>query len=237
MKTRYIIYSRFNSDIGLSKQFHVSDSLSEKWIAYRLLIFNLYTRRSLEAQTNQDFLSVLNVHPDSMSIVEAELKKYPPLPPHIVFTSDKNQTIETYIRDADQLYLCNLDSDDMYHPSFVQFLHEHPTQKDKPLLLLKNGYILNTNTHVVNHYYSPSPPFFAEIFDVKDYLSYARFYPPLAHGYMERFNHETITQRLFMIILHDRNTWPNYRREVPKVFETNQILPDWQEVLKDYHLI
>jgi len=237
MKTRYIICSRFNSDINLSTQFRIVDSLTDKWIAYRMLIFNLYTRKSLEAQTNQDFLCVLTVHPDSMPIVEKELQKYPVLPSNIIFTPDKNGTIETYIQNADQLYLSNLDSDDMYNPKFIQFLHDHPVQKDTPLLIFKNGYIYNTNTGVINNYHSPSPPFFTETFDVKAYLSSARYAPAIAHGYMERFRHETITERMFIIILHNRNTWPNYWREEPKVFESQQILSNWQEILQEYHLL
>ncbi len=237
MITRYIIVSRFNSDIGLSQEYHITDSLTEKWIAYRMEIFNRFTRKSLEFQTNQEFLCLLTFHPDSTDIIQKELLKYPPLPSNIVFTSDKKSLIENYILNADQLYLSNLDSDDMYHPKFIQFLHDHKVQSDKPLLIYKNGYIFNTNTGIINNYYCQSPPFFTEVFDVKDYLSYAMYYPPLAHGYMEYFAHETILDPMFIVILHNRNTWPNYRYHVAQVFQDQQVLGNWQEILKEYLLI
>ncbi len=235
MKTRYVIYTRFNSDHVLSKKYHVA--LTKEWIKHRMELFNRYTRKCLQLQTNQDFLNIVHIHPDSKLIVEQELLNHPPLPKNIIFTSDKITAIENYLQDADQLFISNLDSDDLYNPHFVQFLHDYKPKENTSALICQRGYIFNSQTHIVDKYFSSSPPFFTQIYTAEEYLSYAKYYPPLAHGYMRFFNYEAITEPMYMIVLHDQNTWPKYKLHVPRCFGNEQPLSNWKEILKEYDLL
>lgn len=232
---KYIVAIRFNSDQEVATRCKV-DCLSEEWIKKRLEIFNLCTRKSLEMQTNQDFMAVVAIHPSSEEIVKKLLKAYPTLPANIVFTSNRNKVIEGYIRGADKVFVSSLDSDDMYAPEFMQYLHDYHEREDETLIIFTKGYVYNLYTHIIDEYESPSPPFYTQIFKVKEYLDYYRYYHLIRHWYMQRFKHTAISKPLYMIILHDKNSYGNYKNIAPRVFGTEQVLSNWKSVKQQYHL-
>ena len=66
-------------------------------------IFMKYTRKSLENQTYQDFLTVVVYEPESEQIINNILKEYSNLPKNIIFTKNSSIPINDYIKDGDEV--------------------------------------------------------------------------------------------------------------------------------------
>lgn len=215
--------------------FHI-ECLSKEWISYRLKVFNEFTRRSLEMQTNQDFVAIVGIHESTRYIIQDELKKYPRLPSNIIMTSDIQGEIERRIKGADYMYLIQLDSDDMYHPSFIEYLHHYHVNPNKSVVFANYGYMYNVNTQAMEEYYFSSSNFITQIFSVEEYMKSARYYYYILHAYMKRYPHEEIDKRMSMIILHDKNSWPKYAKVYPKLFEKPKDYTKTKQVLKNFGL-
>lgn len=233
MRSKYIVSIRFNSDLEVANRCNI-DLLSESWIKKRLEIFNRYTRKSLEMQTNQDFIAILSVHKDSIELVNKVLNNYPKLPNNIIFTTEKEQLIEEELKGYDNIYLIALDSDDMYHPNFIQYLHEYPVEQETHFLQVCRGYVYNALTKIVGEYYSPSSPFYVQIFSVEDYMNSIRYYNYVRHYYIQHFSPKIINEKMCMVILHDSNSWQKYEEKYPDLFGNKQILPNWKQSLQEY---
>ena len=74
------------------------------------------------------------------------------------------------------------------------------------------------------------------IVKVKEYLESYRYYHFIRHWYMQRFRHTIISTPMYMIILHDKNSYGNYKNIAPRVFGTEQVLSNWQIIKQQYHL-
>lgn len=231
--TKYVIMSRFNSDTEVAGRCHV-ECLSEDWIRRRIAIFNQYTRRSLERQTNKDFLAVLTVQSESMALVKKILEDYPPLPSYIIFTDNKHEVVTSYVKEADKLYLSMLDSDDMYRPEFIQYLHDYKEAEDETMLVFRKGYIYNAVTDVIDHYEYVMPPFYTQIFTVETYLKSYQYYKIMRHYYMKDFKQTPIEERMFLIVLHNTNSFPHYQKEYPRLFRNEKILADEAVIKQQY---
>lgn len=235
MSTKYIITLRFNSDTEVASRCQVN-ATGKEWIAGRINIFNTYTRKSLERQTNQDFIAVLSCQEESMPYIEEVLSNYPKLPNNIIFTSQKNQVIENYISGDDKVYITALDSDDMYHPGFIQYLHDYEEKENEHLLIFNRGYIYNVLNDVIDDYKYVSPPFYTQIFDVNEYLTTYRYYKMIRHFYMQRLEHTVIDIPMYIIILHNLNSFKYYQQEYPKLFEEKQYEEKWEKVIDIFGL-
>ena len=118
------------------------DRLTPEWIANRLDLFFTFTLPSLRQQTNQDFTAVVLYDPLSRSIIMEELRKRPPLPANIQFIT---QTEFFALEDAlieHCRYYCYvfLGSDDMYHRTFMQSLHDYEPHAPWVTLVPQYGY-------------------------------------------------------------------------------------------------
>lgn len=235
MNTKYVIALRFNSDTEVAGRCKV-DNLSKEWISERIAIFNRYTRQCLEKQSNQDFIAVLSCQEQSMEYIKEELKKYKPLNANIIFTSKKQEVIENYIKDADKVYIAALDSDDVYKTGVVQYLHDYKEKPNEHLIIFNRGYIYNGINSVIDDYECVSPPYYVQIFNVKDYLTTYRYYKMMRHFYMQRLEHTCIDVPMFILILHNSNSFQYYKQEHPKLFGTEQILDNWKEILSSFGL-
>lgn len=233
MEKKYVISIRFNSDTEVSGRCKV-DCLSQEWIKTRIALFNQYTRKSLEGQSNQDFVAVLSCQESSMGLIREELKKYEPLNTNIVFTSRKNEVIESYIKEADKVYISALDSDDMYHPQFVQYLHDYHEQEGEQLLIFTEGYIYNAINGNADYYHYVAPPIYTQIFNRVEYLNCYRYYKMIRHFYMQRIKHTVITKPMYILILHNNNSFRYYRQEYPKLFGETYIVPEWKEIAEEF---
>ncbi|MHC1750266.1 MAG: glycosyltransferase [Cellulosilyticaceae bacterium] len=234
MNKKIVVFSRFNSDIALSKSFNV-DSTSREWIERRIGIFNKYTRVSLENQTNQNFLAVLTTLPESMTIIQETLEKYKPLSNNIVFTPEKDKVIEAYIKDADVVYIVHIDSDDMYAIDFIEKLQNYTPNSYTGVLVCQKGYLLNDTDFMVATYFNKAPAVFTEIFKVKDYLEMYQNYPTIGHASIIYAGHEVLDERTFITTIHGENTWQQLGPEFYNAVIKND--EERKKILKDFRLI
>lgn len=187
MQRRVVVYIQFNdNDIDIRRQ-NPENPLSREWIAYRLKIFNKYTRQSLEAQTNQDFIAVLRIHPESESIVHEELQKYSPLRQNIIFSSSPKEVIIDYIKNAKELYLCQIDSDDLYRNDYIEQLHRFHCDRKIGGILSKVGFGYREESNILYYTNYGCPHFFTQIFSVEEYMRLYQYFPEIHHLYMIEF--------------------------------------------------
>ncbi|MGL6173104.1 MAG: hypothetical protein ACRC1P_00635 [Cellulosilyticaceae bacterium] len=227
MKKKIVVCSRFNySDFDLSKRFGI-DPLSEDWIRNRLKIFMNYTRKSLENQTNQNFIACLSTYEESMPFINELLKQYPPLPENIIFTPHKEVFINNYIKDGDLFYLVRIDSDDMYHENYIQKMYDYEAKPNTSCLVCKQGYVYNEQEDVLAYYANTSPSIYTQIFSVSDYLSVYQHYLELSHTIAHRFPYEPLMDRNFIIVVHGHNTWQSFLQSYDK-----HLITDKDEIIR-----
>lgn len=232
MIQKYIFLTSFNT----AKLYGGHEGDTQEWISYRMRIFMEYTRRSLENQTNQDFLAIYHITPQSEEIIRNELKKYKELPNNIIFVVDKYRAIQEYLAGAERVYVSVLHSDDMYRQDFIQYLHDYVPSKDVHLLIHKKGYAYNIDTGIVGYYDSVAPNFYTQIFEVKDYLEYVMYYGELFHAYQRLMVHDSNFGYMYMLGVHDKNTYTAYKRAFPNIFRDKQVILNWKEIIKSFGL-
>lgn len=235
MKRKMIIFSNFNTNtFNLSGNFHV-DIFSREWLSYRMKIFMTYTRKSLESQTNQNFLALISIHPDSIAIIDDLLKQYPILPSNIIFTPDRNSLIIDYIKGSDEVFLSKIDSDDIYHPSYISQLYEYEPKKNTAVLINQSGYIYDTNNDLLANYENISPAFYTQIFSVDDYVNVYQYYPEISHVYIQKLPYEAIKRKNFIVVAHNNNVYTHFTNQ----YKNSLISEDKEKlnVLKEFHIL
>lgn len=216
------------------------ERLSESWIKYRISIFMNYTLKSLVNQTNQDFTTVIQYDEKSEKTITEELKKYKKLPENIIFTSSKNSKalIDQLIIGFDQLYLVRLDSDDMYHKSFIDYLHNFTPKEETMVLINQHGYIYDAVQNEITTTYRKSPPFYVLIYKTKDYLEGNRYSNIGGHTAMIKLPHEIFDERNFTIVVHSKNVLTKFNtRKSENNYDGDDVIVDPKKInliLKDF---
>lgn len=197
-KRRVVIEINFNN-YGLNPE-----RLTKSWIENRMSIFQRYTLKSLKKQTNQNFLTVCKLAGGCNEIINNVLNQFEPLPNNIKFgTSIETQRlIEAYTQGYDELYIARQDSDDLFHKTYVQQLHNFQHKSSTDILISQDGYMWDTveNSMVPIHF--ESPQYYTFIYMVKDYMEGKRYVLPGGHGYAIKLPHEIIQNRNFVNIVH-----------------------------------
>lgn len=189
--------------------------LTKEWIEDRLEIFHQYTLKSLMKQTNQNVITVVKLAEGCKEIVEEALQKAEPYPENIIFgtSHESKQTIEAYIQGFDEIYVARQDSDDLYHESFVQQLHNYQHQPTTEVLINQEGYMWDTVDNRFVPIYFESPQYYTFIYTTKDYLDGKRYVLPGGHRYAIKLPHEILHHRNFVNIVHSSIT---SKKRVPK---------------------
>ncbi|MDF2923779.1 MAG: hypothetical protein K0R57_2693 [Paenibacillaceae bacterium] len=204
MDRKVVIEINFNN-FGLNP-----DRLTHQWLEERIGIFRNLTLRSLKKQTSQNFLAVLKLAGGCTDIVERILATQEPLPPHIQFGTsiESKYRIEQYIQGAQELYIARLDSDDLFHETFVQQLHDYRPQPGTVALVNCHGYLWDTVNGQLAEYYHHSPQFYTFIYRVQDYLDGFRVKLPGrgTHGNVIDLPHEIFTGRNYVNVIHRSNS-------------------------------
>ncbi|MGF7060017.1 glycosyltransferase [Brassicibacter mesophilus] len=169
MSKKIIIFTSFNN----WNQWGESDNriYTKEWIDQRISIFMNYTLKSLKIQTNQNFLHLIMYDPTTKELIQQALANYDKLPDNIRFVSpnEYHNQISENIKGYDYLYLVRLDSDDMYHKSYIQQLHNYIHNENTKVLINRRGYIYDSANNRLAKYYHFSPQFYTEIYKVNDY--------------------------------------------------------------------
>lgn len=218
MNRKVVIEINFNN-YGMNP-----NRLTREWISERIAIFRRFTLRSLLAQTNQNFLAVAKLAGGCSDIVESELAKYEPLPENIRFGTsiESKRRIEAYIKDADELYIARLDSDDLYHKTFVQQLHDYRPKPETVALINQLGYTWDADNGEMAPMFHRCLSFYVFVYSAADYLAGERVVIPGkgTHGYVIELPHEVLPLRNYVNVIHSSNT------SVKKVPPKDRLTPD-----------
>ncbi|MBE0340012.1 hypothetical protein E4V51_01020 [Paenibacillus sp. 28ISP30-2] len=204
MNRKIVIEINFNN-YGMNP-----NRLTREWISERLDVFRTFTLRSLLSQTNADFLSVVKLAGGCSDIVEDELAKREPLPDPIRFGTsiESKRRINAYIEATDELLIARIDSDDLYHQSCVQQLHDYEFQPDTVALVNQMGYLWDAVEGQMAPVFHRSPSFYVFRYQAKDFLDDYRIVIPGkgTHGYVTELPHEVIPHRNYVNVIHAANT-------------------------------
>jgi hypothetical protein len=154
------------------------------WIRARIDIFMRYTLRSLLKQDSQRFQAFVLYRPQSEAIIRAALAQHPPLPGHVAFVTkaDYETKVAEAVKGYDLLYEVNLESDDMYHRTFVSLLERHVPSKTPVMLIPQYGYAYDSVRNRMARFFFWAPSFLTTVCQVKDWLAGQRL--ELPKGYI-----------------------------------------------------
>jgi len=225
-KRKYIVSIALNT-------FHFSeDRLEKDWIEDRIEKFMAFTLKSLKLQTNQDFLAYVLYDPLSEDYVKQALEKYEILPDHIQFIKPRENETAKLIVGYDTLYVIRMDSDDAYHKTFIQQLHDYQPKEDTEVLINQNGYLFDSINNRLTKVFYESPQYYTFVYKVPDYLAKKRYALVGGHAGAIQLKHELIDKPNFLNIVHSSNVL-----KTPKHLGHKNIISDPDEVsaiIKDY---
>lgn len=187
---------------------HTPERLTEEWIEYRINIFERYTLQSLKNQTNQDFEVYLCCDVTTMPTINACLGRRKSLPSNIHFdtTNNNNNDVKRDIKNYDVLYHIRLDSDNLYQKGFIQRLHDYVPKEDTQVIISQNGYVYDIRDDSLAPYFQKSPPFYAFIYKVQDFIDGFRYKTPLGHTkIINCWRYEFIEGNNYIVSLHGKN--------------------------------
>ncbi|OUM95334.1 MAG: hypothetical protein A9Z00_08220 [Thermobacillus sp. ZCTH02-B1] len=228
MKKKIIFTIPFNNR-------HTTPAAGEPgWIRWRLGIFMRYTLRSLMKQESQRFQAFVFIRPESEAFIRAELKQHPPLPDHVAFVTkaEYERRVAETVQGFDLLYEANLESDDMYHRSFVRLLENHVPKKLPVLLIPQYGYVYDSVQSRLARFFFWAPSFLTAVHPTEDWLAGRRI--ALPRGYVSALTAPRefigIRRPLWINHVHSDNTGVSWNRmEVWKLKGYNDAfsIPPW----------
>jgi GT2 family glycosyltransferase len=118
----------------------------EVWIKNRINVFMNYTCKSLINQTNQDFTALVVYDDKTEEVIISELKNYGDLPENIIFIgkSIADKFIKEKIAGSEYAYFVRIDSDDMYHKSYIQKLYDYIPLKETAAIINEWAYLYDS---------------------------------------------------------------------------------------------
>ena len=191
--------------------------LTKKWIEERMNVFMNSTSTSLQKQTNQNFIAIIQYEDSTEKMIFEALQKYPNLPENIMFirSSKAAHLISQKIRDFQKLYLVRIDSDDMYHSNFVNILHKYNPMPKTKALINQHGFIYDSIHHRLAPFHRESPPFYTFIYNTEDYLNGTR-YKISTHREAIQLPHEVLKGNNFMVNIHSINSSTTFDKRTGK---------------------
>ncbi len=205
LQKKIIINSNFNV---MNKVKNANLTKTRDWINYRIKIFMKYTLKSLKMQTNQSFTAFILCDDQTVDLIDYIVNKYGKLPENITFIGESKfgTRILDYIKDNDYLYMTRLDSDDLYHKSYVQKLIDFEPKENTRLLISQKGYIYNSvkNT-LVKLWYNGCPPFYTLIYTSDEMAKRVYKYgvPSFHQNFYDMYpNHELIPGYNYLWHIH-----------------------------------
>lgn len=179
--------------------------LTKEWIDERIAIFNKFTLRSLRNQTNQDFITHVNYDPVTESLIKNALENYEQLPDNVMFVTPHKRNIIDRLDGYDSLYIVRIDSDNLYHQSFIQQLHDHKPKDETQVLINQKGYVYDSVKNKLATYFQVSPSFYTLVYKAEDYLKGIRHTIPGTHAAAIQLPHEILDRYNYTIVIHTSN--------------------------------
>lgn len=206
---KIIVQITFNSK---ALKHNKNQRFTKEWIDERMVIFMKFTLQSLKKQSNQDFITLVRYAEETEQLIVQALKRYGELPSNIEFVreADYENRITELIKDYRHLYLARIDSDDMYHQSFIQQLHDCQHKETTIALINQNGYLYDSIKECLSPIHFSSPPFHTLIYRTEEYSAGKR-YPLRSHTAAIEYPHEFFPHRNYCIVIHSTNTTSHFR--------------------------
>lgn len=197
-------------------------------------IFMKYTRRSLQRQTNQDFVALVEYEDRSRKKIKRQLRKYSKLPKNIRFVpkSSYQKRLMKRLKGYRYLYLVRLDSDDLYRRSYIQQLKQHRIRKGTSAIINQNGYMYDSKKKRIAPMYAKSPAFYTLIYKVKDYKKGKRYRLRGGHPAVIRLRHDKLRRRNYVHIIHSGNTTSKFRSKRNKIIDKKRTVKNRRKVKK-----
>ncbi|MDH4620218.1 glycosyltransferase [Brevibacillus sp. AY1] len=207
---------------------------STRWIKKRMKIFMKYTRRSLQRQTNQDFVALVEYEDRTRKKINRQLRKYSKLPKNIRFVpkSSYQKSIMKRLKGYRYLYLVRLDSDDLYRRSYIHQLKKHRIRKGTSAIINQHGYMYDSKKRRIAPMYAKSPAFYTLIYKVKDYKKGKRYRLRGGHPAVIRLRHEKLRRRNYVHIIHSGNTTSKFRSKRNKIINKKRTVKNRRKVKK-----
>jgi len=184
----------------------------KSWLNDRIDLINEYTLCSIDNQTDQDFLYFLEIREDTFEYVKDRIKvkkdicfiKKPPCYKKPIKWDRQPQDIKKYVKD-EIFYDVRLNSDDMYHKDFVKKLKKVKIEKNTEVIIPQQGYYWYLQEDIVIQRKRKFPPFYALIYNTKNYLNGFRYVLPKGHPSLKLLNYKTIQSPSWCWIVHHIN--------------------------------
>lgn len=231
LNRKIIVSSNFNA--WKAKE-ALESRLTKEWIENRIKVFMSHTLQSLKIQISQDFLALIIYDELSHGILQEILAQYDELPVNVHFVTTKkyDEMLRNYIDESDHFFLIRIDSDDMYHNSYIQQLQEYRPQESTIALINQDGYIYDSIQHRLAYWSHPSPPFYTLIYKTQEYLTGKRYKLPGGHSKIIQFDHEILKSGNFVVVVHSNNISTHFNKSQRKEIITD---PDLLEsILKEF---
>jgi len=186
------------------------------WIRSRIGIFMRYTLRSLLKQDTQRFQAFVLYRPQSEALIQAALAQHPPLPGHVSFVTKPvyEAKVAEAVKEYDLLYEVNLESDDMYHRSFVSLLERHVPKKSPVVLIPQYGYAYDSVQNRMARFFFWAPSFLTTVYPAEAYRAGLRLQMP--HGYRSALTLPReficVRQPIWINHVHSDNTGISFTR-------------------------
>ena len=209
---KIIIQTELNTK-GFSKR----RELDKVWLANRLQIMSEFTARSLSQQTKTDFEWHILTRKETKYFVVNNFTAN--LNNDIIVTPDESESIIIdHCKCYDQIYLIRLNSDDCYRENFIDIVFNFKPKPGIECLVFQNGFMWYQKENKIIERDFPSPPFYALIYDSKEYLRGKR-YEFKGHNFLRMsLKSQALKERLWLWLVHDFNNkilrgsnYPDYR--------------------------
>ena len=167
MSRKVVIEINFNN-YGMDPQ-----RLERAWLERRMGIFRRFTLNCLKAQTNQDFLTVVKLSKESGDLMKEILAGQEPLPDNIRFGThiESVRAILAFAEGHEHIYIARLDSDDLYHRTFVQQLYDIQPYPETMTLINQNGYLWDSVNDEMAPVFHRSPQFYVYLYKREEYAA------------------------------------------------------------------
>ncbi len=171
MNFSHFLLTQFNLR-NFPKSAHTANDEWLNWTRNRIVLFQTYCLPSILNQTEKNFSWLLYFDvatPAEFKPFIEQLEKYSFI--KICYCNGSEDFFRNYLNEVkrkvtpdDQwIMTTRLDNDDVLHRSAIEIIQQNFIAKDKFLIALSSGYVLNADRKVLAHYFYPMSPFISLI--------------------------------------------------------------------------
>ena len=180
---------------------------NESWLEKRVEFMMTHTALSLQNQTDQDFEWKIYSREKTYDFIYDKLIQYDmsKLKWDLIEFGDADDEIIRKNNPGDELILVRLNSDDLYHSSFINLIRQFIVKPGTEALVFQKGYMWYQKEKVIVERHFPSPPFYGLIYDYNEFKEGKRYDFP-GHNYIRSsLQSHAIKERLWLWVINEYN--------------------------------